>query len=499
MAFNSQRTFRAPTFRSQLSIRRVYETLEPRSEPKETAEAHFLHVYLPGYTKDQMKITLQDASQVLRISGERPIPGNRWRKFDQTFPVPENSDVGTLEAKFEQGTLILKMLKKPIPQSQVVAPKQEVEKSQQHPSSNKDLDETKLGKVQETIPPTQSTKLEEPTQDMKSDSPQTQSIEKKKNEAFHDDTLSQTARETISNNEAQKSQQEFEEKPTFKDTTKTQIDEKAQEGQQEFEKKPTFVERTKTQIDEKAQKGPEEFEEKPTFIKRTKTQVDEKAPKGQDEFEKKPTFIETTNTQIDEKAQKVQQEFEPKPTFKDIAKTQFDEKTQQDQEEFDKKTTIIERTKTEIEENLQKVQKEFEPKPTEKVVTKENLEEKIVRKSDEYGKEERISKKEEIEEKNEKPYESSKTMKDVKQNEIEKEEHSGSKVTENEKESSSRISPNQEEMNGIRKLTAASTQFVTRMAEGKWSGDERHLVENVGAAILVIAAFGAYISYRFSS
>jgi len=48
MAFNSQRTFRAPTFRSQLSVRRVYETLQPRSEMKETPEAYLLHVYLPG-------------------------------------------------------------------------------------------------------------------------------------------------------------------------------------------------------------------------------------------------------------------------------------------------------------------------------------------------------------------------------------------------------------------------------------------------------------------
>ncbi|XP_058739323.1 inactive protein RESTRICTED TEV MOVEMENT 2-like [Vicia villosa] len=456
MAFNSQRTFRAPTFRSQLSVRRVYETLEPRSEQKETPVAHFLHVYLPGYTKDQMRITLQDASQVLRISGERPIQGNnRWRKFDQTYPVPENSDVGTLEAKFEQGTLILKMLKKPI------STPQEVEKIQlDHPSSNKGLDEAKLEKVQETIPP---------TQDMKSDSPQSQSIEKKTQEAIHDDTLSQIAKQTLTNNEPQKDQQDLEPKPTFKDTSKAQIYEKAQE---QFVAKPTFKDTIKTQEDEKAQKGPQEFKPKQTFIERTKTQVDEK---GQEEFEKKPTFIERTKTQVDEKAQK-------------------------DQEEFEKKTTFIERTKTQIDEKARKDQEEFEPKPIEKVVTNKNFEEKIMRKSDhEDAEEERILKKEKLEEKYEKPYESSKTMKDVKENEIEREEHSTPKVTNNEKESSSRVSPNQEEKNGIGKLAAASTQFLTKMTEGKWSGDERHLVENVGAAVLVIAAFGAYISYRFST
>ena len=39
---------RAPTFRPQLSVRRVYETLEPRSETKELPEAYLLRVYIPG-------------------------------------------------------------------------------------------------------------------------------------------------------------------------------------------------------------------------------------------------------------------------------------------------------------------------------------------------------------------------------------------------------------------------------------------------------------------
>lgn len=39
---------RTSTFRPQLSVRRVYETMQPRSELKETPEAYLLHVYLPG-------------------------------------------------------------------------------------------------------------------------------------------------------------------------------------------------------------------------------------------------------------------------------------------------------------------------------------------------------------------------------------------------------------------------------------------------------------------
>ncbi|WJX93193.1 hypothetical protein P8452_74752 [Trifolium repens] len=405
MAFNPPRSFRTPTFRSQLSVRRVYETFQPRSEMKETLEAHLLHLYLPGFAKDQMKIEFLDTSRMLRITGERPIQGNKWRKFDQTYPVPQNSEAEKLEAKFEQGILILKMQKKTISQSQV-APKQEVEKSLQDSSNNKaNFDETKVEKVQETIPPSQSTKLEESTKDMKSDSPQIQKLEEKTQN--DDDTLSHIPKETISNNNPQN-------------------------GQQEFEQKPTSNETTKNQIDEKSQKGQEEFEPKLTSIETNKTQIDEKALKGQEEFEPKPTSIEKTN-----------------------------EKTQKDQE--------------------------VEPKPIVRMVTKEKLEEKIVTKNDE-------DVEKEVKEKNEMPYESSKTMKDgknqnLKENEIEKEEPSAPN-----------ISTNQEgNMNGIRKLAAASSQFVTRLAEGKWSGEERNLVENVGAAVLVIAAFGAYVSYRFSS
>ncbi|WJX87451.1 hypothetical protein P8452_69645 [Trifolium repens] len=449
MAFNPPRSFRTPTFRSQLSVRRVYETFQPRSEMKETLEAHLLHLYLPGFAKDQMKIEFLDTSRMLRITGERPIQGNKWRKFDQTYPVPQNSEAEKLEAKFEQGILILKMQKKTISQSQA-APKQEVEKSLQDSSNNKaNFDETKVEKVKETIPPSQSTKLEESTKDMKSDSPQIQKLEEKTQN--DDDTLSShIPKETISNNNPQNGQQEFEQKPTSKETTKNQIDEKSQKGQEEFEPKITSIETNKTQIDEKALKGQEEFEPKPTSIDK----ANEKTQKGHEEFEPKPTSIDKAN----EKTQKGHEEFEPKPTS-------------------------IEKTN----EKIQKGQEEVEPKPIVRMVTKEKIKEKMVTKNDE-------DVEKEVKEKNEMPYESSKTMKDeknqnLKENEIEKAEPSAPN-----------ISTNQEgNMNGIRKLAAASSQFVTRLAEGKWSGEERHLVENVGAAFLVIAAFGAYVSYRFSS
>ncbi|XP_057730961.1 inactive protein RESTRICTED TEV MOVEMENT 2-like [Arachis stenosperma] len=102
---------RTPTFRTNQSVRRIYETLQPKSEMKETPEAFLLHVYLPGYTKERIKITFVWSSRKVKVSGERPIQGNKWSRFEQTYPVPENCNPEALEAKFEVGTLVLTMPK----------------------------------------------------------------------------------------------------------------------------------------------------------------------------------------------------------------------------------------------------------------------------------------------------------------------------------------------------------------------------------------------------
>ena len=39
---------RTSSLRPQLSVRRVYETLQPQSETKELPEAYLLLVYIPG-------------------------------------------------------------------------------------------------------------------------------------------------------------------------------------------------------------------------------------------------------------------------------------------------------------------------------------------------------------------------------------------------------------------------------------------------------------------
>ena len=80
---------------------------------------------LPGYSKDQVDITLEN--QVLTITAERQAlpadgqsesPGNyllnerRVRRFRRTFKLPPTVDEKTVQAKLEQGVLTITLSKR---------------------------------------------------------------------------------------------------------------------------------------------------------------------------------------------------------------------------------------------------------------------------------------------------------------------------------------------------------------------------------------------------
>ncbi|OIW20419.1 hypothetical protein TanjilG_11118 [Lupinus angustifolius] len=52
---------------------------------------------------------------------------------------------------------------------------------------------------------------------------------------------------------------------------------------------------------------------------------------------------------------------------------------------------------------------------------------------------------------------------------------------------------------GIREVVASASKILTRIGEGKLNDEEKPLVANIGAAIVVIVALGAYVSYKFVS
>lgn len=52
---------------------------------------------------------------------------------------------------------------------------------------------------------------------------------------------------------------------------------------------------------------------------------------------------------------------------------------------------------------------------------------------------------------------------------------------------------------GIKQVSASATQVVTKISERKWNEEDKSVLVNMGAAVIVIAAIGAYWSYRFGS
>ncbi|XP_074294992.1 uncharacterized protein LOC141622872 [Silene latifolia] len=89
---------------------RVYEDFEPVSDLMSAEGYETVILCLPGFKKDQLKVQLT-TSRILRVSGERPIGDNKWKRFSKEFRVPPNVDTKEITAKFEGGILHIKQPK----------------------------------------------------------------------------------------------------------------------------------------------------------------------------------------------------------------------------------------------------------------------------------------------------------------------------------------------------------------------------------------------------
>lgn len=89
-------------------VNRVYEQLSPQSEWKKEGEADLLHVYLPGFVKENIRVTTE-TKNIIRVSGERLVVGNKWNRFQEDFQIPENCNVRGIRAKFDRGILTITM------------------------------------------------------------------------------------------------------------------------------------------------------------------------------------------------------------------------------------------------------------------------------------------------------------------------------------------------------------------------------------------------------
>ncbi|GFP91157.1 protein restricted tev movement 2 [Phtheirospermum japonicum] len=95
---------------------------EPLSDFVQEGDCDTLLLYLPGFTKEQLRVQLA-RSGVLKISGTRPLGDNKWSSFQKDFPVSANCDTNKITAKFEDGVLYVRQPKLIVP-----APDKEAQK-----------------------------------------------------------------------------------------------------------------------------------------------------------------------------------------------------------------------------------------------------------------------------------------------------------------------------------------------------------------------------------
>ncbi|XP_040993608.1 inactive protein RESTRICTED TEV MOVEMENT 2-like [Juglans microcarpa x Juglans regia] len=88
------------------AVDRVYEDFEPKMEWAREERSDTLIVLLPGFSKEQLRVQVT-SSRDLRVSGERPLGNNKWRRFNKELSIPSDVETNKITAKFEGGTLYI--------------------------------------------------------------------------------------------------------------------------------------------------------------------------------------------------------------------------------------------------------------------------------------------------------------------------------------------------------------------------------------------------------
>lgn len=102
-------TARAPS--RSAGVRPVYEDFKPISEWEQDDESHFLVIHLPGFMKEQIKISTEGRN-IIRVRGERLVAGNKWSRFLEDFQIPENCEMNSVRAKHQGANLTITVPKK---------------------------------------------------------------------------------------------------------------------------------------------------------------------------------------------------------------------------------------------------------------------------------------------------------------------------------------------------------------------------------------------------
>lgn len=93
-----------------------------------------MFLIVSGFLKEQVRITFvhSPAPGVVRVHGQRPLGNNKWSRFDQTFPLPQNCDSSKIHGKFHNGILTVTLPKEVTTQ---IGPKEAPKPIQEPPTA----------------------------------------------------------------------------------------------------------------------------------------------------------------------------------------------------------------------------------------------------------------------------------------------------------------------------------------------------------------------------
>ncbi|KAK9999248.1 hypothetical protein SO802_018851 [Lithocarpus litseifolius] len=89
---------------------RVYEEIEAQFEWAVEEGLDTLLVHVPGFRREELKVQITSAGN-LRVSGQRSLGKNKWKRFDKEFSIPTNVDTNAISAKYDENIIYVKLPK----------------------------------------------------------------------------------------------------------------------------------------------------------------------------------------------------------------------------------------------------------------------------------------------------------------------------------------------------------------------------------------------------
>ena len=85
------------------------KSFNPRKDIYENEEAFVIELAVPGYSKKDIEISVEDS--VLKVNGKRELANKETEEFASGFQLAKNLDLNGIEARTENGILSLKLPK----------------------------------------------------------------------------------------------------------------------------------------------------------------------------------------------------------------------------------------------------------------------------------------------------------------------------------------------------------------------------------------------------